>query len=330
MTVKLYPFSLRNIVLAFICLTSTMSVRGQGYYPMLADSNSWYATYWFEGCYTTKYETNGDSTIHGIKYKKLQAPYYAGYSNIGYLREDTILKKVYAKFASDVPRLYPFDSALLAFDDTSEFLYYDFNLATGDSLFIIAPELIMAGPYRSGQGVDTLGWYYVDSVASLTTLGGIRKAIYLRSHPLTQYCCSYEFMVWVEGVGALYGPYLGGGLNFLSCYYKNNVHEYFKGYDDTTTSCYCSGLGINEVTGWKSNLSLSPNPSSDLVTIRVSGDEQTLSAGIYDISGRHVETLFTDWRFTSFQFDIQPLVSGLYFVKVINQDGEQAMLKLFR
>ena len=333
---KPYIFSTERIILIFIFIGCALSVTGQSYNPMLADSNSWYSTYWFEVCSTTKYQTTGDTVIHGIIYKKLQTLNYSGFSDVGYLREDTSLKRIYAKFASDYINPYPFDSALLAFDDTSEFLIYDFNLAAGDSIYIIAPELFVAGAYRNLSGVDTLGWNYVDSVSSIATLGGNRKAIYLRSH---LHACTYcIYMTWIEGVGAINGPYLNYTFNydyisnnFLSCFYKNNVHEYFRGYNDTATSCYCSALGIEQTSGRSTSLSISPNPSNDLVNVQISGgNNQLFSACIYDLSGRPLKTLFADQSVSSFQFDMQPFVSGVYFVKVTNQDGEQTVLRLLR
>jgi hypothetical protein len=297
---------------------------------MLADSNAWYVTLAFEGCSTSVYKTNGDTTIHGLTYKNLQTQNYLDtWNTIGYLREDSSQQKVFAKV---VPVRLVFDSASFAYYDTAEFIYYDFSLATGDSIFLITPRIIGGHDQGIGQGADSLGWYHVDSVSSLPTTGGNRKVIYLNSYQTNPYCSTH--LIWVEGVGAIYGPYLGcEGLNyiFLSCFFKNNVHEYFKGYNDTATSCICNlPGGIDEMANLQNSLSLSPNPSSDKVILKANGGEQILSASLYDLAGRELQTLFTAQRISSFQLDIQPLVSGLYFIKITNQQGESAMLKLMR
>ena len=330
MILKIFRFTPRDIALSIFLVLSLGAARGQNYSSMLADSNAWYVVLEFEGCHNSVYKTSGDTTIHGLSYKKIQTENYVrNWNTVGYLREDSLLKKVYSKVVA-APLV--FDSALTAYYDTTEFVYYDFNLNTGDSIFLITPSVITGYYQGIGQGADSLGWYYVDSVSSVSTAGGNRKVIYLNSYQTNPYCSTH--LVWVEGVGAIYGPYLGcEGLNriFLSCFYKNNVQEYFKGYNDTATGCICdlSG-GIDMMADWKNSLSLSPNPSDDQVALRLVGGEQTLSASLLDLSGRELQTLFTDRRIASFQFSTQSLISGLYFIKVTNQQGESAMLKLVR
>lgn len=315
-----------NSIVFFIAYVfiSIPTARCQGYEPMLGSSNAWYATFQFEGCATWPFQTGADVVLNNKTYKSLNT-----YTTIGYLREDTVLRRVYSKFNPAVPLGNAWDSSLLAFNDTSEFVYFDFSLRTGDSIYIAVPQLIMPGPYYHPSGMDSLGWCYVDSVSTVATLVGSRRAIYLRSSPIpTGTYYTYYHMLWAEGIGALWGPYMGGGLNYLSCFYKDNVHVYSEDNTDTLADCFCVN-GIND-PAWMRGLSLTPSPTSGLAILGISGAEQELTATLYDVSGREVERLFTDQRGDHFSVDVRRFETGLYYVRVSDQDGRSTMLKLVR
>ena len=318
-------------VILLFALMIVANAKAQSYHPFLGNSNVWYFVLEFEGCWTDILKTVGDTTFNGQNYKIVQDAHCSGHNStnlndsciVAYIREDTLQRKVFVKH---VPGAHP--------SDTTEFVYYNFNLMQGDSIYLLNPYLAQ-GLSQGAGGVYALGWYFVDSVSMVQTLVGSRKATYLHYQWDTSWNNCSSKSIWVEGIGEVFGSYLGcEGLNYvyLSCAYRDSVHEYFNPshlYSDTINRCICNEIGgINELTVWGINLSVYPNPSTDLVSLVVKGEKEMLSASVYDILGKEVEPLFKNQIISSFDFNTQNLDAGLYFVKVINNQSKSIMLKL--
>ena len=227
--------SIKSYQLFIALLFATIGVQSQNYYPLLGDSNTWYVTESFEGCNTRLLKTSGDTIINGLSYTNLWSSLYnwggADTGIMGYLREDTGHQKVYFK---QVP-----DSIYSRYIRVS---LYDFSLTAGDSIFILSPNF---DDDWFQYGVDSIGWFKIDSTSFLNTCVGPRKIIYLellRLWNLTEIGSNY--MQWVEGIGAINGAELGfgGNMYWLNCSFRENVHEYID--QATDTMCYCNSSGI--------------------------------------------------------------------------------------
>ncbi|MDB5284780.1 MAG: hypothetical protein JWO06_3855 [Bacteroidota bacterium] len=297
----------------FCSLLFCQFAKAQAYNPMLSDSNTWYITTCFEGCWTDVVWTSGDTTLGGLQYKIVRSKRCNSTSPciIAFFREDTLQKKVYVrKYSQDV-----------GFKDTTEFVYYDFSLVQGDSIYLFDPQILYPRDVR-----DTLGWYRVDTVYSISTLVGIRKLLFL--YPVNFIGCC-ENMNWVESIGAIDGPYLyGGGDSWLNCFFRNEVHEYSSWYGEDTV-CDFTNVGINEVFP-SQNFSVFPNPTNNFTTLLVKDKETMLTASLFDVAGREVLPLFTNKRLSTFNFPTEGLPPGLYFVKITNEAGRAIPLKLVK
>lgn len=107
---------MKNLILTIILLASFSNLIAQDYIPMLGESNEWYVFETFEGTHTFHYVTYGNTIINEIEYKKFGL-YYGGFDPEGFIREDTILKKIFF-----IP-MHPYEP--------SEVLLYDFSLEIG-------------------------------------------------------------------------------------------------------------------------------------------------------------------------------------------------------
>jgi hypothetical protein len=161
----------------------------------------------------------------------------------GFLRDDTLNKKVYG-FTTDT---------------TSEQLLYDFSLNVGDTTSVFS---FMWGTY---------GYAYVkvSAIDSILILGQYRKRLAIvdldgNSQPLPEY--------WIEGIGSTFGLFKSGitghppnswgglGVPQLACFQQNDSLLY---HNPNVSSCYTS-VGSPSLT--KSNsVQIFPNPTKDKI-----------------------------------------------------------------
>ena len=144
---------------------------------ILGESNEWYILRSFEGSFTERYITAGDTLIEDEIYKILSMP---GSVPDLFLREDTNERRVYAI----IPGLV----------DSSEIVYIDFSLQEGDSILLTRLD------YWQHY------WYWVDSIRYELTSDGPRKTMYLKGAK-DEYG-HYQYPTWMEGIGALCDPIL--------------------------------------------------------------------------------------------------------------------------
>jgi hypothetical protein len=277
-----------------------MVTFGQGYYPMLTDSNTWYVYNNFEGCFTNIVLTSGDTVISGTQYEILKSdcnnPFPIPYTTVDFLREDTLQQKVFFRYAfleTGAP-------------DTVEYLFYDFNLMKGDSIFLYNPH-ILGGSSQNQTGADTLGWFRVDTTYLTSTIVGQRKAIHLRN---VKSGYEWQDMTWVESIGAVEGIYLyGGGQAWLNCGFRNNTREW--AHFPSDSNCICNSLGIS-ILNKGEEISIFPNPVNTTINIKVEGrDLETVS--IYNLEGQIV---FQTINPSVETFDVGSLDKGFYFVEL--------------
>jgi len=178
-----------------------------------------------------------DTVIHGTVYN---------YISLGaYVREDTILRKVFA--------IYPISDP----SDTSEKLLYDFSLNVGDSF---RNEYVVY--YVSG----------IDSVLINTIWHKVWHLIYARS--ITGLYISIDNDV-IEGIGSTSYPLfpispvtLIEGGDILTCFSTNGTtpplsHKVGLYFDNATSCSLTFGLGVNNVANRNKNASLFPNPINE-------------------------------------------------------------------
>lgn len=271
------------LLIAFFSIISDV-VFTQDYVPMLGNSNQWYVLNTFEGAWTENYTTKSDTLINNKLYKILGHQFFS--SVYGYLREDTVERKVYM-----IPN---------SIKDTFEIVYFDFSLMADDSIFLYNIDY------------DSLGYFKVDSVREINTLAGSRKAIYLTDPRAINY---EPAPVWVEGIGTLgsirdrEAPPESYNAGELSCYFKDGQKLYQSDFSKELDTCVIKWSGIDDHE-FKSDVTIYPNPAASETNIKVK-NAYSFSICIFDLNGRLLREIVNQTK-----IDLRNFNDGTYLIKV--------------
>ncbi len=266
-------------------------------------------------------------TIGSYLYKKLyelSVPAFINYSNkmlVGYIREDSVAKKVFFKETLAAP----------------EFVLYDFSLNVNDSTLMNFPNNPSAN-----------GYYRVDSIITKTELCGPRKHFYFRKHQNNSNP-SFEYFEFVESIGSTYHflyRYYNGFMSVFfnyqpGCYHKwelglackkNKSSQQYQSctynssmWTNFTNSCtyyYFSG-GLNEHALLK-GVSVYPNPANDKVFLSFYIENgQAFEINIIDVLGKIIQSnknvSFYSGQNT-FELSTSQLKSGVYSIVISNKE----------
>jgi len=119
--------------------------------------------------------------------------------------------------------------------------------------------------------------------------------------------------------GRTYGP---GGQQAMNALIDNKGWT-FSGGTTFVPDCNETYLGIENVTTGKSQLTLYPNPATEIVFIKA--EQKTKNVQVFDASGKMVIT--TAQRS---EINVQQLTAGVYLVKVTLADGSQSTHRLIK
>ncbi len=286
-----------KILLLVFC---TISLNAQtNYSPMAVEGATWFMEYFNEEneAFTYyAYHIHGDVTWNGKDYKKIYfipardfkylPDFHPDWSYvIGYIRDDIDERKVYLA-------QYVLDNGTGDFCDpeSEEFLFYDFNLTTGDKFPICdKPDYIQI----ESEGIDTFFSY------ERRYLGYENN-----NHKI------------IEGIGNtrdLFTKYL------IVAGYANRIISYCIGDFDL---CYFGiPTGVNDVV---EELKIYPNPAGDYITIdNVSPQTQYT---ITDYLGR----LMQQGTIGNGSVNIQTLTSNVYFIRLQNAAHKFWVAKLVK
>jgi Secretion system C-terminal sorting domain len=109
--------------------------------------------------------------------------------------------------------------------------------------------------------------------------------------------------------------------DFASIALPNSDNMYLLKYTPVTT-------GIDDITNEDAKIKLYPNPANDLCNLQITGDNKTFSASVFDVTGREVKTLFTNQLVANFSFSVENLPSGIYCLRISDEQGDQVVKKL--
>lgn len=269
-----------------------------------------------------KYTAMGDTNVLSTNYKKVYHQYYSPGNNqfwlLGYMREDTITRKVY----------------FLDKMSTTEDLLYDFSLTVGSST-----QLNFPGSF----GSFPVGTYTVTHVDSVMTRVGFRKQMKLIGP-------GSDTLIHIESIGNimhplyLYGYFNQGGQFYfngsstcdyqyelgLACKYSDNEKYYqsctytlaqsnpciYK-YDSCNYYTNCSSIKeISNVINYK----LIPNPTADISNLEMELiHNEVLTIELYDVSGRKLNVLYSGNPTigkVSIPLNLSKYENGYYFIKI--------------
>ncbi len=248
----------------------------------------------YGSAYVNKYL--GDSMIFGSSYKILGD----GYGGLAFVREDTLLKKVYTIRVNDT--------------DTTEVVLYDYTLQLGDTF---------RTTYVAGVVTD------FDSV----TINGL----WYKTWHITQYApvIPYYFseIDVIEGIGSMVSPFYlvnyGESRVDLICFANRDsispLSKTFDGYFNNSCNnpFYVKPIGVKEVNRNTQPAQLFPDPIDK--TSKIVLPFKTSSASIIISNELGQTTINTTFQNTNeFTFGDKIAVPGMYFYRVTDiETGQQ-------
>lgn len=292
----------RVLLVCAMAIAVPVKAQFNDYHPF-PDSNAvWGMTSWcMDGqCGDAAHVQNsyaGDTLIDGFQYKRIQEIFVMTSSNgccyppenlgSGFIREDTIAKKVYWR------------SEAMAGDT----LLYDFDVQVGDTL-------------TGYMGSCDMTWT-VGSIDSILIDLNYRKRINYE----VSFDPGIQFSI-IEGIGSTYGlttcPFVPFEMGiFLSCYTVDGDLLYPpSGADMAACGDLTSAVDPHMALG-SSPLTCMPNPATDRLVLQCDVSRLPLDVSVVDLTG--VVHLRYVLNMANSAIDISSLSSGVYFLHAVRR-----------
>ena len=295
--------------IVFIFSLLSMTGLAQKYYPFVKEGGTWIYVAGSGGIdypfysWSDKYVMHGDTLINQQLYKLV---YYMSFDSIPVfdkkninagVREDST-KKVFVVPLHPQNNKYSFDC--LSSDSIREYLLFDFNLQSGDTITFHYPDGINFS--HSSASVD-----------SMEVNGSYRKRITLNGYS------SYGgmgFDIWIEGIGshlaftAPYCEFFEWGSQ-LGCYYDSAT--YYRPYDTTRS---CATLSIKKEKT-ESKLDVYPNPTDGTLIIKMNVLLNDIELTVYNSLGQVVlQKQFENSSHLNQILLPENSSNGIYFIEV--------------
>ncbi len=295
---------------ALLCAAFFTQISAQTYQPFPTQNAVWRGSYG-NGNEENFLEQNiaGDTLIGGKTYHKVyQKGYVVRYFNN--TTGDFYANRLVLFFREENKRIYAIDARI---SDSDEYLIYDFNLQVGDTL----PQNILTRnvPFL----VDHHG--VIAKIDSVQTLDGIFRK---RFSFVTDLESNLQNRYIIEGVGSRHSlmgllPQNNSEIDFggrICLFQKDGIDIYRFGLASSCQLISSASDPRPEI------LSISPNPMSDVSSIRVENWEQLLGGRleVSDVAGRLLfqKTIQSESDFRLQRSDFQ---AGMLLVSVKSRQG---------
>ncbi|MEN0048301.1 MAG: T9SS type A sorting domain-containing protein [Bacteroidota bacterium] len=306
--------------LAFFLFTFSLYVlSAQDYHPLLEKGKTWNVYYWQGSCFANpcfgdQYSLGSDTIIKGVNYKEIiqrsiismdtfDAPIFYppfGLSRdsfiIGFMREDTINKKVYT-----INNDY--------YSGDKEFLVYDFGLSIKDSLAI---------PYLDST------FAVLDTIKTIILPSGEKRKMYLFQD--SDYLNEPYYIESVGGDGGLFLPFppVFEFSSKLGCVRQNRIDL----YENPNSRWGCETITKTQNLRSQSKVSIFPNPAGDVLNINCK-DCKLRSIEIINVNGSLVfkkQLHQSDHQ----QIDVDYLSSGVYVIRLYDENENYRITKFIK
>lgn len=274
----------------------------------LGNSNQWF-TYF--GHLTYEFYTSNDTMVNGQQYKKVMSSQVDSTVGVtayldGYIREDTINKKVYYLNVRDFGFV----------QDTAEILLYDFDVDLGDTIQI---QEIYQHHWKSYVVYDT---FSCDSSFSPYFKYDCENQFIIQLKP-TYTTANYN-LYWISSVGSISGledNTVEIGYN-LVCAFKNGQHIVEgEPYSQPPYGIGCNYQYVGTSEVFKSpQFEVFPNPVQHQLELKI---QEWFTGELYisNVLGQVVWSSSWDGDFHQ-TIDLSFLMNGSYFLFVKNENGE--------
>ena len=201
--------------------------------------------------------------------------------------------------------------------DAPEFLVYDFDLQTNDTVRLMRNVI----DFSDTAKVLTDLLFKVENVDSVLLPAGWRKRWRLQ--------CQNYFLpkeIWIAGMGATFGPVdrftcdILGGIAKVQCFWHNGQVVYTQFPQITCNIQYppecLVTVGASQAADDFSRVSISPNPFFDQLTVLFKGEmPRGISLKMFDLTGRECSIQYRQIG-NSLQIDRRLLPPGIYFLNL--------------
>jgi len=270
--------------------------------------------------------TTHDTLIDSLTYLIVQeeTDQNTTYCEFGYLREDTVAKKVFFKDNLGNP----------------EIVLYNFAMHIGDTMSI---------NFMAGIGLYASGVFQLDSISTIQTQHGNTRLFCLNNHSQSFGSTLY----WAEGVGCMVNMFYPYGMNeyssittfwncreypafsyehlscfdhatkvfYDSCKYTNAVNDFCFMTTDTCNYWNICGSVANHSVDF--SFELYPVPATECVTLQLHSDKNaSFNCMVSDMSGKVVySTSQVNFEANRAIIDISQLAKGTYLITLSNDSG---------
>jgi hypothetical protein len=291
-------------------LVLSIGVNAQKYIPFPTENAEWnvfYASSFNQIKIDTtllQYSLQGDTTINGTLYHKL-------YKKIG---TDANLQYVFSGGLREQDKIiyfygYGYSKSNLSSLSNQEYLLYDFNKKTGDSVMF-----------------DHERWYKIINIDSVKIGSDFRK----RYEIVIMHSNTSEFII--EGIGDVNQGLLGmiTPIPTCECYlewhfvcFSQNGESVYKNPDYVD----CNSLlktALSDVKANKPLVKVSPNPVKDFLILEsINTDSPCTSVEVMDIMGRRVKTVSIT-NFSKYKLDLSDCAAGIYYILLKSKDKTES------
>jgi hypothetical protein len=245
-----------------------------------------------------------DTVIDAKTYKKVMRStdeFQTYWDPYGYIRE-TIDKKVF----------YRIDSCQL------EYLLFDFEASVNDTLFICS-----LNGYGGNLYFDTFLPILISAIDSIYIGSEFKRQFHINTligYPDT--LPNSETDQYIEKVGSMSGPFhftdglIGGDSFELLCFWENDTLKY---HNTSYSDCYYTWTGVNG-SDRGNTVRVFPNPATNALYIDPEDKDIEYTVELFEVSG---STLMVRQSKGKDRMDISSLPNGLYFVRLVSEEGVQ-------
>jgi hypothetical protein len=271
-----------------------------------------------------KYKMQGDTTINLVNYKKIYRSYNEGTyypCSVPTIGGGYVWERYFAGLREDSSKLY-----ILLNGSTTENLLYDFSVQLGDTTETFS---FLNSSYNVYFVYDST---FVDSIwGQLRNIRKMTGFVFLNSNFYFNYT---DF--WIEGIGSFKGFLWLQYNNFYKSRTCLDTYSELKNFslseNSLTYQCRDSifieppiYVNVDQIY-FNNHFSISPNPTSQNLTLNFSNEHIVSFIRITDIQGKMLKA------YNGFQENISvtDLNDGLYFLQVQFANGETAVKKIMK
>lgn len=204
------------------------------------------------------------------------------------------------------------------FNDTIDFLLYDYNLEIGDSFYL--PNVLFDVEFDSNANIIVLN--NIDSIQAFD--GNFRKRLNFDFIDATYQdlvylgCNNFNNFSWIDGIGnqihpiyPIWGCFESGAQ--VDCFFNDNL-ELFGG---------CLYSPVDEIE--KQSLNIYPNPAKRIINIE-SSNMLIDKVELFTLDGKKIDISLSNRN----QIDLSNYPNGIYILGIRNNDSRYIVQKIIK